>query len=101
MRTRLWITLASLAALTMPVAIALSAGSHFSRGDAEAVLAAYPTGGGAIHVHASESVNVGPARASPFDGLSIRPFVPDVHYCADDWHAIAWALIDFEVFEFG
>jgi hypothetical protein len=70
---------------------------YYSRGDAEAVLGAYSTGGGAIDAHTGTSA--GPSRSGATDLLSIRPISPffdGVRYCVADWHAIALAFIDFE-----
>jgi hypothetical protein len=61
-------------------------------------LQAYPPAGGAISLHAPH-VDAGPTLAYPSDGLSIRPISPffsGARYCVEDWHAIAWAMIDFE-----
>lgn len=71
---------------------------RYSRGDAEAVLRAYPPAGGAISLHAPH-VDAAPSLAFASDGLSIRPISPffsGARYCVEDWHAIALALIDFE-----
>jgi hypothetical protein len=71
---------------------------RYTQGDAEAVLRAYPPAGGAISLHAPH-VDAGPTLAYPSDGLSIRPINPffsEARYCVEDWHAIAWAQIDFE-----
>jgi hypothetical protein len=70
-------------------------GSRVSRGDAEAVLQAAPTGGGAIRSHGI----VNPSAPTDIElRTSIRPFSGTVfdgrHYCAEDWHVIL--LLDFE-----
>lgn len=95
-------TLVALAAASTVLLVGLEGAAadtgHYTKGDAEAVLAAYPTGGGAIDTHAGH-VHVGPALAGPQDGLSIRPISPffsRARYCVLDWHAVALALIDFE-----
>jgi hypothetical protein len=71
---------------------------RYTRGDAEAVLRAYPPAGGAISLHAPHA-DAGPSLAYASDGLSIRPisqYFDGARYCVEDWHAIAWAAIDFE-----
>ena len=71
---------------------------RYTRGDAEAVLRAYPPAGGAISLHAPH-VDAGPSLAYASDGLAIRPINPifsEARYCVEDWHAIALAAIDFE-----
>jgi hypothetical protein len=66
-----------------------------SQGDAEAVLQALPTGGGAIR---SQGI-VNPSAPTDIElRASIRPISGSVyndrHYCAEDWHVIS--LLDFE-----
>src|SRR5262245_22367598 len=91
-------TLVGIAAITLLLVGGAAAGTgNYIKGDAEAVLAAYPTGGGALATYAG--VHVGPSRAGPEDGLSIRPIPPffsPLHYCVLDGHAVALALIDGE-----
>jgi hypothetical protein len=70
-------------------------GNRVSQGDAEAVLQAAPTGGGAIRSHGI----VNPSAPADIElRASIRPFSGTVfdgrHYCAEDWHVIL--LADFE-----
>lgn len=77
---------------------AAASGGYYTKGDAEAVLSAYSSGGGAVVFHAGHR-HVGPARAYVQDGLSIRPISPffdRARYCERDWHAIALNEIDFE-----
>jgi hypothetical protein len=88
------IALAAAAATAAP-AVAATSGSRVSRGDAEAVLQAQPTGGGAIR---SNGI-VNPSAPTDIElRASIRPISGSVydgrHYCAEDWHAIM--LLDFE-----
>ena len=69
---------------------------RITRGDAEAVLNAFGTGGQVILAHGG-TVDAGPAD---FDGShgSIRPFQGSPwdgrHFCAEDWHVIVVAWFD-------
>jgi len=90
------IPLLAAAALIAATAFAPLASAAVTRGEAEAVLHAYPTGGRAILDQAGGSVGapadfsgshgaIRPISGTPFDGA---------HFCADDWHAVVIAFID-------
>jgi hypothetical protein len=66
-----------------------------TRGDAEAVLNAFTTGGRTIFLHRG-IVEGGPADGFSASLAAIRPVPPfdGRHYCADDWHVILLALFD-------
>jgi hypothetical protein len=99
MRTILILATAALVAVGLSVAAHAEPAERLSRGDAQAVLSAYPTGGNALFAHAPTFVHAGPWQAGPEDGLSIRPIPPfftDAHYCAEDWHVVALAWYDVE-----
>jgi hypothetical protein len=82
-----------IAAIVSVVLLAGQADARYTKGDAEAVLRAGPTGGGAIRSH-------GGSHGAPQEfGLAIRPFFePGRHYCVSDWHSIMIAWVDL-VFE--
>jgi hypothetical protein len=85
--------------LLLGLGAAIAGTGYYTKGDAEAVLSAYPPGGGAIVFHAGHR-HVGPARAYVQDALSIRPISPffdKARYCVLDWHAVALVEIDAEV----
>lgn len=81
------VALIAAAALAPATAIADSAG--YSRGDAEAVFNAWPSGGDAIRAHGDLAEGAPALR-----GLRIRPFQPfaGTHVCSTDWHVVAVTL---------
>jgi hypothetical protein len=70
---------------------------RITRGDAEAVLNAFGTGGRVILRHKGETAQAAPADFLGSHG-SIRPFQGSPwdgrHFCAEDWHVILVAWID-------
>jgi hypothetical protein len=86
-----------LVALALLVASSAQASTpRATRGDAQAVLEAFPSGGWVIRLHAGRIVGA-PAAFTPDDGVRIAP-IPGVfdgiHYCSLDWHVIAITSID-------
>lgn len=71
--------------------------NRVTRGDAEAVLDAFPNAGRVIRSHAVVQMNT---PADPQLKATIRPIsAPGLpfdnrHYCADDWHVIVLAELD-------
>jgi hypothetical protein len=68
---------------------------RITRGDVQAVLNAFNTGGRVIRLHKGETAVAPPADFVGSHG-AIRPF-PDWdnrHFCAEDWHVILVAGID-------
>lgn len=92
MRSR---TLTVVAALVTAAVMAPLAFASVTRGEAEAVLNAYTTGGRTI-----ESLGPDRSNGAPAAGFvaQIRPFAgtpwDGAHVCADDWHAILVANFD-------
>ena len=90
-------TLVALVAIVAVAAIVPVASAAVSRGEAEAVLEAFTTGGRTIVFHASERSNGAPGDFLGSHG-AIRPFAGSpwdgAHYCKDDWHAILLAVFD-------
>jgi hypothetical protein len=88
-------TLAGIAVLVTAAAMAPLASPAVTRGDAEAVLNAYTTGGRTI-----ESLGPDRSNGAPAAGFvaQIRPFAgtpwDGAHVCADDWHVIVAAWFD-------
>lgn len=70
---------------------------RITRGDTEAVLNAFGTGGRVILRHKGETAQAAPADFLGSHG-SIRPFQGSPwdgrHFCAEDWHVILVAWID-------
>jgi hypothetical protein len=93
MRATMLLLIAGIAAAALVASVAASAApARYSRGDAEAVLNAFGSGGWAIRNHSPTvmgapagipgEVAIKPIAGSPFDGA---------HYCALDWHTIVIA----------
>jgi hypothetical protein len=83
--------IAVLVALLMVTSgIASASPDRISRGEAQAVLNAAGTGGGAIHNH-------GGANGAPADAnsqVAIRAYYDSgLHYCIEDWHVIGLAQL--------
>jgi hypothetical protein len=70
--------------------------TRINRGDAEAVLSTFGTGGWVILLHSGTATEAAPADWFGSHG-SIRPFQGSPwdgrHFCAEDWHVILIALI--------
>jgi len=87
--------LVGLAVLVTAAVMAPLASPGVTRGDAEAVLNAYTTGGRTI-----ESLGLDRTNGAPASGFvaQIRPFSGSewdgAHVCQDDWHAILVAWFD-------
>jgi len=70
--------------------IASASPDRISRGEAQAVLNAAGTGGGAIRNHGGS--NGAPADAN--SQVAIRAYYDNgLHYCVEDWHAVTLAQI--------
>jgi hypothetical protein len=62
-----------------------------TRGDAQAILNAGGTGGLASSITGQA---LGAAPADVLGLAAIRPYADHAHYCVEDWHAIANAVVD-------
>ena len=96
-RRPLWLCLLFCGALVALFASSATASSRHPRGDAEAVLRALGNGGWAARL-GGHTVTAAPMDFLPDVEVSIRPFsgtpFDGRHYCALDWHAIAFSYID-------
>jgi hypothetical protein len=95
MMRRVVLTVASMLVRTLLVGSAVPGPKRAERGDAEAVLRAFGSGGWAVINHRREEAARG-APAPADTQIAIRPldFFDGRHYCALDWHTIVIADIE-------
>ena len=87
-----WVAVAVAAVALMVVGGSASAATdRVTRGEAEAVLQGYGTGGQVLRANGA---TVTGAPADVGETATIRPFESGRHYCAEDWHVVVVALID-------
>lgn len=86
-----WVVMSICAAVVLFPGAVMAEPDRITRGDVEAVLEAFPTGGRVVLFQASYTAGF---YAAPADWLgshgAIRPYEPldGSHYCVDDWHVL-------------
>ncbi len=91
-----WVVMSICTAVVILPVAAMAEPGRITRGDVEAVLEAFPTGGRVVLFQASYTAGF---HAAPADWLgshgAIRPYGPwdGGHYCVDDWHVLLLGFV--------